>query len=94
MSNKLILKSRAKVNIGLKIISKRPDGLHNIQTLFQEIKLHDTIPIEKLDSGCTFISNVVLLDDRLDNLCVKAFSLMRDSYDIGGLSIKLKKIII
>jgi len=93
MSNKLVLKSRAKVNIGLKIINKRPDGLHNIQTLFQEIKLHDTITIEKLDSGCTFISNVDWLDDSMDNLCVKAFALMRDTYDIGGLSIKLKKII-
>ena len=93
MSNKLVLKSRAKVNIGLKIINKRPDGLHNIQTLFQEIKLHDTITIEKLDSGCTFISNVDWLDDSMDNLCVKAFALMRDTYDIDGLSIKLKKII-
>ena len=93
MSNNLVLKSRAKINIGLKIVNKRPDGLHNIQTLFQEIQLHDTITLKKLDSGCIFTSNVRWLDNSRDNLCVKAFYLMLENYNIGGLSIKLNKII-
>ena len=93
MSNKLVLNSRAKINIGLKIINKRPDGIHNIQTIFQEVKLHDTITLEKLDSACTFTSNVNWLDNSMDNLCVKAFNLMLKNYNIGGLAIKLNKII-
>ena len=93
MSNNLVLKSRAKINIGLKIINKRPDGLHNIQTLFQEIQLHDTITLKKIDSGCIFTSNVRWLDNSRENLCVKAFYLMLENYNIGGLSIKLNKII-
>ena len=93
MSNKLVLKSRAKINIGLKIIDKRPDGLHNIQTIFQEIKLHDIITLTKTDSACTFTSNVRWLDNSSENLCVRAFYLMLENYNIGGLSIKLNKII-
>ena len=51
-------KSYAKVNIGLQILNKRPDGYHNINTLFQEIDLYDSIEIEKIENGCNFVSNV------------------------------------
>jgi 4-diphosphocytidyl-2-C-methyl-D-erythritol kinase len=39
------LRAFAKINLGLKIIGKRPDGYHEIQTLYQTIALHDRLSI-------------------------------------------------
>ena len=40
------LPSFAKINLGLKVIGKRPDGFHDICTVFQTVTLHDTISFE------------------------------------------------
>ena len=84
-------KSYAKVNVGLQILSKRLDGYHNINTLFQEIDLHDTIEIKKNKHGCDFISNVAWLKNDNSNLCISAWKEFSKDYDIGGISINLEK---
>ena len=86
-----VLKSHAKVNIGLQILDQRPDGYHNIHTFFQELDFHDTITLEKIDSRCEFSSNVDWLKNDESNLCVKAWQKMVDSFDVGGVSIQLEK---
>ena len=87
----LVLKSHAKVNIGLQIRNQRPDGYHNIHTIFQELDFHDTIRLEKRDSNCQFSSNVDWLAKDDSNLCVKAWQKMVDAFGLGGVSIELEK---
>ena len=87
----LVLKSHAKVNIGLQIRNQRPDGYHNIQTIFQELDFHDTIRLEKRDSNCQFSSNVDWLAKDDSNLCVMAWQKMVDVFGLGGVSIELEK---
>ena len=87
----LVLKSHAKVNIGLQIRNQRTDGYHNIHTIFQELDFHDTIKLEKRDSSCQFSSNVDWLAKDDSNLCVKAWQKMVDAFGLGGLSIELEK---
>ena len=87
----LVLKSHAKVNIGLQIRNQRPDGCHNIHTIFQELDFHDTIKLEKRDSNCQFSSNVDWLSKDDSNLCVKAWQKMVDVFGLGGVSIELEK---
>ncbi len=41
----LVLEARAKINLGLRVLGERPDGFHNISSIFQEITLSDTIHI-------------------------------------------------
>ena len=86
------VKSFAKVNIGLKIVNQRNDGLHNIETVFQEIDLHDIITISKTsERGCTFNSNVSWLRNDSNNLCVKAYNQLSKRIQEGGVSIDLHK---
>ena len=85
------INSYAKVNVGLKILNKRPDGYHNISTIFQEIDLHDELIVSKNISGCQFSSNVNWLHNDQNNLCVIAYNHMKDLYDIKGIDIMLTK---
>jgi 4-diphosphocytidyl-2-C-methyl-D-erythritol kinase len=45
------IESFAKINLGLEVLRKRPDGYHDIRTLFQSIALADVIEIERTADG-------------------------------------------
>ena len=87
----LTIKSYAKVNVGLQILNERPDGYHNINTVFQELDFYDTIELKKENNGCQFHSNVNWLKNDSTNLCVLAFEKFLEEYDVGGVSINLVK---
>ncbi len=67
----LKIKVPAKINIGLNVISKRPDGYHNIETIFYPIKLCDYLTFKKTDEFA-FTSNNIELTSASDNLIIKA----------------------
>ena len=90
--NKVKLNSYAKVNIGLKLLNERLDGYHDLSTVFQEIDLHDEITISKSGKGALgFSSNVDWLKNDQNNLCIVAYSRIKDLYDIDGVDINLVK---
>ena len=81
----------SKVNIGLKILSKRNDGYHNIYTVFQELDFGDSITIKKADSGCTISSNVDWIPTDESNICYKAYTALKRKFPkLGGVSIHIK----
>lgn len=41
----------AKLNLGLRVLGKRPDGYHEIETLFVAVSLFDELTIERCPSG-------------------------------------------
>jgi 4-diphosphocytidyl-2-C-methyl-D-erythritol kinase len=45
------LKSFAKINLGLEVLGRRPDGYHEIRTLFQSVDFHDEIEFEEAGPG-------------------------------------------
>ena len=87
----IVVKSFAKVNIGLQVRSKRNDQYHNIQTIFQEINLYDSLKVTKINKGIDFKSNVSWLKNDDSNLCVKAYKRMSSIRKIGGIRIDLIK---
>jgi len=92
LNKTLTLKSYAKINIGLRIVGKRPDGYHNIQSIFQEISFHDSITLNQTNHGCEFSSNVDWLKNDNSNLCIQAWNIFSDYYHISeGINIDLKK---
>lgn len=40
----------AKINLGLNVVSKRPDGYHNIETIFYPIPVKDALEIVRADT--------------------------------------------
>lgn len=49
--NSVVEKCNAKINIALDVIGKRADGYHNVELIFKEISLFDTVKVSLTDSG-------------------------------------------
>jgi 4-diphosphocytidyl-2-C-methyl-D-erythritol kinase len=84
----------AKINLGLNIVEKRPDGYHNIETVFYPIGLCDALNVDKSDS-CTDYSfsssGISVGGDPEDNLIVKAYRLLQNDFELGPVDISLVK---
>ena len=55
--NKIYLKARAKINLTLNVLDKRPDNYHNIESVFQKISLYDELFIEKNSSNTLILKS-------------------------------------
>ena len=83
----------AKINIGLNITEKRPDGYHNIETIFYPICLCDKLSFEiaKGDETSLSISGIKIDGDPNDNLIIRAYNLLKNNYYLPSLNIFLEK---
>jgi 4-diphosphocytidyl-2-C-methyl-D-erythritol kinase len=82
----------AKINLSLRVLGKRPDGFHEIETLIAPISLYDTIHIEKQNRWIDFSCDDLTLSTGDDNLVVRAAKLFLEHTKIkSGVSIKLEK---
>jgi len=65
----------AKVNLGLRILARRPDGFHELRTVFQTISLADQLVVRHRPRAASGVRIVVADDPQLansDNLAVRA----------------------
>jgi 4-diphosphocytidyl-2-C-methyl-D-erythritol kinase len=84
------INSYAKINLGLHILNKRQDSLHNIITVFQEIDFYDQISIEK-SNDFIFETNVDWLNKK-NNTCIQAFEATKEKFpNISNIKINLVK---
>ena len=88
----MLVKAYAKINLGLRVLKKRSDRFHDIETIFHRINLFDELTIEPAESSISVSSNNKALPSDERNLCWKAVELLRS--EIGsshGAMIRLKK---
>lgn len=72
----------AKLNLGLRITGKRPDGFHDILSVFQTVTLHDTLDMEAaVDS--TIVCSFPGVPDGPDNLVIRAGKALGQRLDRG-----------
>jgi len=85
------LKAYAKLNLGLRILYKRPDGYHELRTVFQTISLADIIDVTFRRSRSTRIE-ITGAPEIPDNLITRAADLVLDVLGIQAhISFSLKK---
>lgn len=86
-----------KINIGLQVIGRRPDGYHDLETIFYPIALKDVLEIIDAPQNHTvsFSTSGLKIDGNSDsNLCVKAYHLLKKDYpQLAGVSMHLHKLI-
>jgi 4-diphosphocytidyl-2-C-methyl-D-erythritol kinase len=83
----------AKINIGLQIVSRYPDGYHALNTLFYPVGLSDILEIVKGDVFEFSTSGLEIGGKTEDNLVIKAYQLLQKKYSIPSVKIHLHKII-
>ena len=66
----------AKINLGLSVTEKRPDGMHNIETCFIPVPIYDVLEIQPSDSFSLKLFGLPLPGKLEDNLIVKAWNLL------------------
>ena len=84
----LICLPRRNSIVFLHILKRRPDGYHELQTVFQLLDLADTLSFEALDSG---IEVRVKNADIEDNIVYRAARMLAAGREVPGVRITLTK---
>ena len=84
-----------KINLGLWVMQRRPDGYHNIQTVLLPVPWCDILEIvPSRDSETTLTVSGAKVDSLIENnLCYRAWRLLADNYSIPAVNIHLHKVI-
>lgn len=87
----MVIFPNAKINIGLNVIERRTDGYHNLETVFYPVKINDVL--EVVEAGeLSFESSGLDIPGRLgDNLCIKAYHLLKKDHKLPPVKIHLHK---
>lgn len=77
----------AKINLGLNVVEKRPDGYHNLQTVFYPVPIKDALEIHVMDEAfpsdydCDLkVTNITIEGDEQRNLVVRAYQLLKQDF--------------
>lgn len=90
-------KAPAKVNFGLRILSKRKDSFHNLETIFCPVKLYDEISLDVKAASKGSISVKTNAGSSLEgknNICYRAAEMFLEEFKIEGsykIAIRIKK---
>jgi len=77
----------AKINLGLNVVEKRPDGYHNLQTVFFPVPIKDALEVYPMDAqfpsqvDCDLkVTNIHIDGDEQRNLVVRAYNLLKQDF--------------
>ena len=77
----------AKINLGLNVVEKRPDGYHNLQTVFYPVPIKDALEVMVMDEkfpseyDCDLkVANIAIDGDEQRNLVVRAYQLLKQDF--------------
>lgn len=80
----MVVFPNCKINLGLRILDKRPDGFHNLSTVFYPVPLKESLEIirsETTDRQVQFsLSGNAIEGPEESNLCIKAYHLLKKDF--------------
>ena len=89
----MLLYPNCKINIGLRVVRKREDGYHDLETIFYPVYgLHDELEVERVDDF-EFIQEGLAVDcPAEDNLIIKCYLRMCNKHpEVGNVRIRFRK---
>lgn len=91
--DKIKLKALGKINLGLDVLGRRPNGYHDVRMVMQTVYLYDQILLEKTDKeGISLETNLFYLPVNENNLAYRATKMLIDEFAIKeGVHISLEK---
>lgn len=87
----MIVYPNAKINLGLRVLRKRSDGYHDIQSIMLPIPLYDILEITTSEVFDYHATGLVIPQDGAIGLVEKAYQLLQQAYGIGPVRIHLRK---
>ncbi len=82
----------AKINLGLDVVKRLPDGYHQVKMIMQNIGIYDELTFEKAEHAVTIVTDSTELPTDENNLIYKAARYLFDKYSISsGLRVRLRK---
>lgn len=94
--NEIKLKAYGKINLGLDVLRKRPDGYHDLDMIMQTVGIYDDVAVRKNCNARNIIveTDEFTLPNDNGNLAYRAAKLLLDEFDIKeGVCIYIKKVI-
>lgn len=91
----MILFPHCKINLGLNIVRKRPDGFHDLETVFYPVPWYDALEIIPAADGVFEfnVSGLMIPGKENNNLCIRAFRLLKADYPLPEVKMHLHKVI-
>lgn len=89
----MVVFSNCKINLGLWVKNKRPDGYHNLETVFYPVNWCDAIEVVKADTFNFKSYGLHIPGDPTQNIIVKAWKLLHEQYQLSPVNIALQKAI-
>lgn len=91
--DRIQLKALGKINLGLDVLGRRPNGYHDVRMVMQTVYLYDQIVIEKTkEPGISLKTNLFYLPVNENNLAYRAAKMLQDEFHLpGGVHISLEK---
>lgn len=83
----------SKINLGLRITHKRPDGFHNLQSCFYPVAWGDILESIPAAEFAFSSSGLSIPGDPAQNLCAKAYGLLKADFDLPPVKMHLHKIV-
>ncbi|RYE10778.1 MAG: 4-(cytidine 5'-diphospho)-2-C-methyl-D-erythritol kinase [Sphingobacteriaceae bacterium] len=87
----MIVFPNAKINIGLNVVSKRADDYHNLETIFYPIKIYDALEVVLSEEMAFTSSGIPIPGDAANNLCLKAYALIKQDFNLPPVKTHLHK---
>ncbi len=92
-TSEMIVFPNAKINLGLNITEKRGDGFHTIQSCFLPVQWQDILEIIPAKKTTFKSSGIDIPGKPENNLCLKAYQLLKKDFQLPNVEIYLHKII-
>jgi 4-diphosphocytidyl-2-C-methyl-D-erythritol kinase len=89
----MVIFSGAKINLGLQVLSKRPDGFHDLSTCFYPIGWTDAIEVIEANITEVYNSGLSILGTKADNLVYRAWDSLQLGYGIPPVDIYCHKVV-